>query len=69
MISQNEPSFCSIVSLKKLRNKVCLRYIIIKMRSQKGIGGFLRKRQEIRNQAEKNKEKKGRRLTRKLKRL
>ena len=27
------------------------------MRSQKGIGGFLRKRQEIRNQAEKYKEK------------
>ena len=40
--------------LKKVRNKVSY---IVKMNIQKDIDGFLRKRQEIRNQAEKYKEK------------
>ena len=40
--------------LQIVRNKLSY---IVKMKSQKGIGGFLRKRQEIRNQAEKYKEK------------
>ena len=37
--------------LKNVRNKVSY---IVKMKSQKGIGGFLRKKQELRNQTEKN---------------
>ena len=37
--------------LKNLRNKVSY---IVKMKSQKGIGGLLRKKQELRNQTEKN---------------
>ena len=41
--------------LKIVRIKLCFRYI--RMKRQQGIGGFLRKRQEIRNQAEKFKEK------------
>ena len=41
--------------LKNVWNKICLRYI--RMRSQKGIGGLLRKKQGMRHQTEKNKEK------------
>ena len=37
--------------LKNVRNKVSY---IVKIKSQKGIGGFLRKKQELRNQTEKN---------------
>ena len=56
--------------LNNVRNKVCLRYIRNKMKSQKGIGGFLRKRQEIRNQAEKNKEKMvGKKVKKKVKNI
>ena len=38
------------------------------MKSQQGIGGFLRKRQEIRNQAEKYKEK-AKKVKRKVKKI
>ena len=53
--------------LKNVRNKVSY---IVKMKSQKGIGGFLRKRQEIRNQAEKYKEKTaGKKVKKKVKKI
>ena len=52
--------------LKIVRIKLCFRYI--RMKIQKGIGGFLRKRQDIRNQAEKYKEK-TKKVKRKLRRL
>ena len=43
--------------LKKVRNKVYLRHIRMKVRTQKGIGGFLRRKPVMINQAEWNKEK------------
>ena len=43
--------------LKKVRNKVYLRHIRMKVRTQKGIGGFLRRKPVMINQAELNKEK------------
>ena len=53
--------------LKNIRSKVSY---IVKMKSQKGIGGFLRKRQEIRNEAEMYKEKTaGKRVKKKVKKI
>ena len=43
--------------MKLLKNVRYFISYIVKMKRQQGIGGFLRKRQEIRNQAEKFKEK------------
>ena len=43
--------------LKKVRNKVYLRHIRMKVRTQKGIGGFLRRKQVLIYKAELNKEK------------
>ena len=42
--------------LKKVRNKVYLRHIRMKVRTQKGSGGFLRRKPVMINQAEWNKE-------------
>ena len=54
--------------LKIVRIKLCFRYI--RMKRQQGIGGFLRKRQEIRNQAEKFKEKTaGKKVKKKVKKI
>ena len=55
--------------LKIVRIKLCFRYI--RMKRQQGIGGFLRKRQEIRNQAEKFKEKAaaGKKVKKKVKKI
>ena len=54
--------------LKIVRIRLC--FIHIRMKSQQGIGGFLRKRQEIRNQAEKYKEKTaGKKVKKKVKKI
>ena len=56
--------------MKLLKNVRYFISYIVKMKRQQGIGGFLRKRQEIRNQAEKYKGKTaGKKVKKKVKNI